>query len=79
MEQAYILSVRDENGNVIPIPAIQGPPGKTAYQYAVEGGYIGTEEEFASKMSMDVYSKDEVDAALGAYITDVAALVGGDA
>ena len=27
----------------------------------------------------DVYSKEEVDAALGAYITDVAALVGGDA
>lgn len=27
----------------------------------------------------DVYSKEEVDAALGSYITDVAALVGGDA
>ena len=53
--------------------------GKSAYQYAVDGGYAGTEAEFAAKLAQNVYSKDEVDAALGAYITDVAALVGGDA
>lgn len=35
---------------------IQGPPGKTAYEYAKEGGYTGTEEEFA---------KDLADAASG--------------
>lgn len=57
----------------------KGPDGKSAYQYAVDGGYTGTEEEFAEKLAQNVYSKDEVDAALGAYITDVAALVGGDA
>ena len=126
-----------------------GSDGKSAYQYAVEGGYTGTEEAFAAKLAAeylplsggtmtgkivfpagnqnigisnendvkilgygsgyfrfgdpsypmqirgsgtnplygekkvllegDVYSKEEVDAALGAYITDVAALVGGDA
>ena len=126
-----------------------GADGKTAYQYAVEGGYTGTEEAFAGKLAAeylplsggtmtgkivfptgnqnvgisnssdvkilgygsgyfrlgdascpmqmrgsaanplygekqvllegDVYSKDEVDAALGAYIADVAALVGGEA
>lgn len=38
-----ILSVRDDEGNVIPIPAIKG---KSAYQSAVDGGYNGTEEEF---------------------------------
>ena len=126
-----------------------GVDGKSAYQYAVEGGYTGTEEAFAAKLAVeylplsggtmtgkivlpagnqnigisndgdikilgygsgyfrfgdpsypmqmrgsganplygekkvllegDVYSKEEVDAAMGSYITDVAALVGGDA
>lgn len=28
-----------------------GAPGKSAYQYAVDGGYEGTEEEFASLLS----------------------------
>lgn len=28
---------------------IQGDPGKSAYQYAVEGGYAGTEAEFIKK------------------------------
>ena len=56
-----------------------GADGKSAYQYAQDGGYTGTEAEFAAKLAQNVYSKDEVDAALGAYITDVAALVGGDA
>lgn len=29
----------------------KGTDGKSAYQYAVEGGYTGTEEEFAAKMA----------------------------
>lgn len=35
----------------------QGPAGidgKTAYQYAVDGGYTGTEEEFAAKMAQEM-------------------------
>ena len=43
-----ILSVYDENGNQIEIPAIRG---KSAYQYAVDGGFTGTEEEFAEKLA----------------------------
>lgn len=43
-----ILSVYDENGNEIPIPAIRG---KSAYQYAKDGGYTGTEAEFAERMA----------------------------
>ena len=45
-----ILSVYDNNGNKIPIPAIQG---KSAYAYAVDGGYTGTEAEFAAKLAAE--------------------------
>lgn len=38
-----ILKIRDKNGNFVDFPAIKG---KSAYEYAVEGGYQGTEEEF---------------------------------
>lgn len=31
-----------------------GNSGKSAYQYAVDGGYTGTEEEFATKMATDM-------------------------
>jgi hypothetical protein len=30
---------------------LNGAPGKSAYQYAKEGGYTGTEEEFAKKLA----------------------------
>ena len=43
-----ILSVYDENGNRVEVPAIRG---KSAYQYAKDGGYTGTEEEFAEKQA----------------------------
>ena len=39
-----------EQGKYIGIPALKGADGKTAYQYAVEGGYTGTETEFAAKL-----------------------------
>ena len=32
-----------------------GADGKTAYAYAVEGGYTGTEEEFAAKLAEEIY------------------------
>lgn len=31
-----------------------GSNGKSAYQYAVEGGYTGTEEEFAAKLAAEI-------------------------
>ena len=43
-----ILTVYDENGNEIAVPAITG---KSAYQYAVANGYTGTEAEFAAAMN----------------------------
>ena len=33
------------------------PSGKSAYEYAVEGGYTGTEEEFAAKMAEEMPTK----------------------
>ena len=36
----------------------KGPDGKSAYQYAVDGGYTGTEEEFAAKLA-DTDTEDE--------------------
>ena len=32
---------------------IKGPQGKSAYQYAVDGGYTGTETEFAAKLAAE--------------------------
>ena len=48
---AAILKVRDADGTVHEIYALQG---KSAYQYAVEGGYTGTEEEFAAKLAEEI-------------------------
>lgn len=47
---ASILKVRDADGTVHEIHALQG---KSAYQYAVEGGYTGTEAEFAAKLAAE--------------------------
>jgi hypothetical protein len=49
-----ILSARDKNGKIIDIPAITGETGKSAYKYAQEGGYEGTEEEFKIKLAREV-------------------------
>ena len=50
---ASILKIRDADGNVHEIYALQG---KSAYQYAVEGGYTGTEEEFAAKLAAEKFA-----------------------
>lgn len=34
------------DGQVVHLPAIKGANGKSAYQYAVEAGFEGTEQEF---------------------------------
>jgi hypothetical protein len=42
------------------IGKIKGPagdPGKSAYQYAVDGGYTGTEEEFIAKLAAEYAEK----------------------
>ena len=39
-------------------PGAPGANGKSAYAYAVEGGYTGTEEEFAEKMEAEIPTVD---------------------
>ena len=51
---AAILKVRDANGTVHEIHSLKG---KSAYQYAVEGGYTGTETEFAEKLAAEMPDK----------------------
>lgn len=46
-----ILNVRDKDGNFIPIPAIRGEAGKSAYEQAKDGGYKGTLEEFIALLN----------------------------
>ena len=46
-----ILRLKDADGNVVPVPAIQGADGKSAYEFALEGGYTGSEEEFAEQLA----------------------------
>lgn len=60
-----ILHIRDENGNFIPIYTIKGEDGKSAYEQAKEGGYLGTEEEFiqmlASLSNLNAVQPTDVD------------------
>ena len=43
-----------EQGKYVGVPAIKGANGKSAYQYAVDGGYTGTETEFAEKLAAEM-------------------------
>lgn len=46
-----ILYIRDGNGNFVPIPALKGKDGKSAYEQAKEGGFQGSEEEFIALLN----------------------------
>ena len=52
-----ILTVYDNDGNEIAVPAIAG---KSAYQYAVANGYTGTEAEFAAAMNPDNFASSKL-------------------
>ena len=56
-----ILKLRREDGSWAEITAIVGSNGKSAYEYAKEGAYTGTEAEFAAQMAKEIYSKSEAD------------------
>ena len=67
-----------DGSGAVTVTIPESSDGKSAYQYAVEGGYTGTEEEFAAKLAQETYSKNQIDAIMGSYINDINALVGGD-
>lgn len=56
--KTYILSVYDESGNKIPVPAIRG---KSAYEYAQDDGYVGSEYEYQQDIN-PVNIKDDAEA-----------------
>lgn len=41
-----ILRYKNSNGQWTELPLLEGPPGMSAYEHAVAGGYDGTLEEF---------------------------------
>lgn len=52
-----ILRVRDEDGNIAEIPAIRG---RSAYEYAKDGGFTGSEAEFAEKLAAEYLKPTDV-------------------
>ena len=53
-----ILRIKDESDNIYSIPSIKGDKGdngKSAYQYAQDGGFTGTEEEFANGLASIIF------------------------
>jgi hypothetical protein len=46
-----ILRIRQPDGSIIEVPVGMAANGKSAYEYAKDGGYTGTEAEFAAKLA----------------------------
>ena len=44
--------------NLIALSELIGAPGKTAYDYAVDAGYTGTESEFSARMAAEIPTVD---------------------
>ena len=65
IDVAAILKVRDTEGTVHEIYALQG---KSAYQYAVEGGYTGTEAEFAAKLAAEIPTDSHINGLIDARL-----------
>ena len=47
------FELNDGSKKSVQFTAPQGEPGKTAYEYAKDGGYTGTEAEFAQKLASE--------------------------
>ena len=73
-----MIKVRDENGNIIDIPALNG---ESAYNIAVKNGFVGTEQEWLNSLKGDSpvkgidYWTDSDIAEIKAYVDD--AILGG--
>lgn len=61
-EQVLGLTIpRGDKGDKGDPSTVPGPTGKTAYQYAVDAGFDGTEEEFADAQLPDTITWENVD------------------
>lgn len=62
-----MAKVMQLNGSFEGPPGADGKDGKSAYEYAQDGGYTGTEEEFAEKLAtnlqLDATLRDDTKAA----------------
>lgn len=47
-----LMKVKLPDGSVVSIPLGKGADGKSAYEYAREGGYAGTEKNFIQALAM---------------------------
>jgi hypothetical protein len=47
-----LMKVKLPDGSVVSIPLGKGADGKSAYEYAREGGYAGTETNFIQALAM---------------------------
>lgn len=56
-----MMKIRQQDGSWTEIPVVVGSDGRSAYEYAKDGGYTGTEAEFMAKLAIEVYSKSEAD------------------
>lgn len=45
------MRVKQQDGSTVDIPIGKGADGKSAYKYAQEGGYTGTEAEFMALLA----------------------------
>ena len=60
-----VLYLRNKDGEFTRVKTVKGDPGKdgkSAYEYAKDFGYTGTEEEFAELMANGVSEEDIQDA-----------------
>lgn len=48
-----VLAIHTSDGNITNFKVRNGKSGKSAYQYAQDGGYTGTEAEFAAKLAAE--------------------------
>ena len=52
------VRVKYPDGSEKEVPFGRGLNGKSAYEYAKEGGYTGTEEEFAAKLAAEYLTSE---------------------
>lgn len=66
-----VLTMSDGTKKTMPLIVPQGPQGKSAYDTAKDGGYTGTEEQFAAKLAalQDSVSIDDVEQMISDAIT----------
>lgn len=73
-----VLKIRDKNGNIIPIPAIKGENGKSAYEIAVDHGFEGTEEEWLESLKGSDIVMVERPTEIKEFLNDFAAQANSD-